>query len=175
MSAVVDWAFVRTGWTLPRVRKVGDVIVARSPVILGALTLGGSARTVMIDLKAHCVRIRDRRLWLIRYGRVLTFPQIAAVEYGYVDLNRAGDFVPFNSRQESDVYEVGLRLVSGESLLLFQFRGEGAWDNSGPLPDWMYPFDQAEAALTIGEQEQMSRLFAEVVSSRLGVPLTEVL
>jgi len=174
LFAAIGGAINRAGWTLPRIRKRGDLIIARSPVMLGLATIGGCARSVTLDLNRKFVRIKDRRLWFVRWSRVLTFPQIAAVEYGYVDLNRVSSYIPFNSHQEFDIYEIGLRLTNNESVLLFQFRGSGAWDNTGPLPDWMYLGDQLEAQLEAGDQEQSSRIFAEVLSSRIGVPMSGI-
>ena len=174
LFAALGGVINRSGWSLPRIRKRGNLIVARSPMTLGLATLGGSARTLTLDLNRKFLRLQDRRLWLVRWSRVLTFDQIAGIEYGYVDLNKLSSVLPFNSYQEHDIFEVGLTLKNQESVLLFQFRGAGSWDNSGPLPDWMYLGDQMEAELAAGGQEQVSRIFAEVLSSRIGVPLSGV-
>lgn len=171
--AALSGLVARTGVSLPRVRKVGDQIIARSPVSLGLLTLGACYRRMTLDLRSKYVRVADRRAWFFRWSRVFTFDQIQGVEYGYWNINEPGLLAP-SSTQDYDNFVVALRLVTEQSVTLFSFRGGGSWSNNGILPDWCYWEDNLAADLSAGGQEGASRLFAEVLSSRIGVPLMDL-
>jgi hypothetical protein len=79
--------------------------------------------------------------------------------------------IGFWTYQEQALFCVGLRLVTGEEIVLFRFFGEGDFVNDSIFPDWMYSSDILIANATRGAQETDSLRFAEIVAAMIGVPI----
>ncbi len=151
----------------PRVRKNKGRLIAESAWRTRIITLGCYYRKVVVDPKKEELSIRRRYFWFARKRRRLHFASIAAITYGYQDW--AADAWFSYAHKSSDFFSVGLRLHGGDDVRLFHFYGEGAFQNDGPWPDWMYWDDYLFD--TSGTQERESRMFVKVLSKMIGVPV----
>lgn len=149
----------------PRIHKESDRIIAATAWRICFLFLGMVYRKVVIDLSNKTVSINSRYLWFIHRQRTIPFSQIEAVTYGYDDLSPKSFFT--FAHDSFDKFRVGLRLDHRSEIHLFNFTGEGTFNNHGPFPDWMYweefAFDRS------GSQENESRIFVEILSKMIGV------
>ena len=148
----------------PRVRKRGGCIVAVTAWRIRLLFLGALYRKTIIDPRNRVISIRSRYLWLISRERQVPFSDIQAVTYGYEDMST--DLLSY-AHDTFDWFSVGLRLRDDSEVRLFNFIGDGTFQNDGPWPDWMYwdefIFDSS------GSQERESRAFVDVLSTIVGV------
>ena len=129
------------------------------------LGLGLFIRELVVDPDARHATISKRTAWFFRSTRTYAFDQIEAVTYGYEDLNWKSSFTL--AHDAVDRYVVGLRLYGEDELRLFSFIGNGAYQNSWPMPDWVcWP---AMAFDLSGTQESDSRMFVQVLSKLIGV------
>jgi hypothetical protein len=151
----------------PSVRKVNDKLIAETGLGLRISTLGCFYRKVVVDRKKEEVIISRRYLWLFKRSRHIRFAAIVAIEYGYQDISW-GAWWSWAHKSE-DIFTVKLRLHSGNERHLFQFAGEGEFQNDGPLPDWMYWEDYAFNCS--GTQERESLVYVELLSKMIGVPI----
>lgn len=149
----------------PRIRKDNTQIVARTAWRVRLLLLGLLDRKVMIDPSQRLVTVKSRYLWLIRRERKIPFSQVDAVTYGYEDWSP--DQILSFAHDSFDWFTVGLRMKDRSEIRLFNFVGEGSFDNHGPFPDWMY-WDQFAFDAT-GSQQKESRLFVNLLSKMIGV------
>src|SRR5262245_22082129 len=120
----------------PRVRKAKGKLIASTAWRLRILTLGLTLRTVVIDRIEEVVRIRRRYFWLLTRKRKIPFEAVRVVSYDYQDLS-IGSLWSW-AHDSLDLFSVGLRLHGGRDVHLFNFFGEGTFQNDGPLPDWWY-------------------------------------
>jgi len=155
----------------PRISKDKGALVARTAPHIAVLTLGLKLRAVMIDPQQRAVRMFARYLWFFPKVRHIPFEVVAAVLYGYGDLNPAQGLPWGAAYQEWDMFIVRLRLQNGEETLLCRFFGQGAWVNDTIWPDWFYWEGQVMAGMTQGSQESESKAYAEMASKLIGVPL----
>ena len=131
------------------------------------LTLGLTLCRVTVDRQQQTVLVERRRFWLFRRRQRIKFDWIAAVTYGYSDQSFTGFF---SLKHDSfDVFSVGLWLYDDEEFRLFAFFGDGTFTNNTVWPDWMYA-SRFASDLT-GTQEQESRVFAEILSRMIDVPM----
>jgi hypothetical protein len=150
----------------PRIRKDRGRLVAWTSWRISLMTLGTVHRRVTVDPGKQAVFIRDWYAWVFPRRRRIPFGSIAAVTYGYQDL---AAWPGAWAHQASDWFSVGLRLQSRKPVRLFSFSGEGAFTNDGPFPDWCY-WDHLVLDFS-GTQESESRVFAELLSKMIGVPV----
>jgi hypothetical protein len=151
----------------PRVRKSHGKLIAESALSTRIFTLGGYYRKVVVDPKKEEVSIHRRSFWFVRKRRRIRFGSIAGISYGYQDWS-GGQYWSW-AHKSSDIFSVGLRLHGGGDVHLFHFYGEGAFQNHGPLPDWMYWDDYLFD--TSGTQEGESKAFVELLSKMTGAPV----
>ena len=151
----------------PRIRKESGRVVATTAWRVRLLFLGMLYRRVVIDPTKKRVFVTSRYLWLMRLRRTFRFSDVQAVTYGYEDLS-LGASISY-AHDSYDWFTVGLRLYDKSEFRLFNFIGDGTFDNIGPFPDWMYWED---FALDLsGSQEKESRVFADVLSRLIGVAI----
>ncbi|MCA8996576.1 MAG: hypothetical protein KDA80_06320 [Planctomycetaceae bacterium] len=151
----------------PVIRKRPPGIVASTSWWWRVLLLGLSLRTVVIDLRSEKVRVTSRYLWFLRFHKNYSFRYVNGITYGYSNLSTESLFR--STHDTFDRFSVGLKLVGEEEVPLFDFVGEGTFVNDGSLPDWLYWDDYAFDFS--GTQESESRLFAELMSNLLDVPI----
>jgi hypothetical protein len=149
----------------PRIRDDGDRLIATTAWRYRLLTLGASDREVIIDPTRAVVVIRRRSLWVFRRRTVIPFSSVKGVTYGYDPWSP--DSWWSWTYDGFDIDSVGLSLHDGGDVHLFNFFGEGAFANDGPLPDWMYWGDSALDC--VGTQDAESRAYAERLSRAIGV------
>src|SRR5262249_44454475 len=150
----------------PRLSRANGNLVAATSLQLRLLTLGLINRRVSIDPKRRMITLSRRLFWFFSRRQRIPFDAIAAISYGYQDW--AANSWSW-THKSADLYKVGLRLHSGQEVQVFYFYGEGEFSNQGPLPDWLYwanyQFD------VTGTQGQESRLYVELLSKMIGVPV----
>jgi hypothetical protein len=151
----------------PRIREDEGRLVATTAWRYRILTLGASYREVVVDAEQKVVRIRRRFLWVCRRRTTIPFSSVKKVTYGY-DLWSADSWLSW-TYDGYDIYSVGLNLDNDQDVHLFNFLGEGTFTNEGLLPDWVYWSDFALDA--VGTQGQESKVFAELLSRAIGVPI----
>jgi hypothetical protein len=151
----------------PRVKKSQGRLIATTNWRLLIFTLGLYWHQVVVDPGKQVVLLRRRYAWFFWRGIRIPFRSIKSIDYGYQELNPAAGWAW--SYDSADWYTVRLRLNSGKELHLFHFHGDGHFTNDGPLPDWFYWPEYATDMC--GTQERESRLFVEVVSKMIGVPV----
>jgi hypothetical protein len=151
----------------PRVSQEHGRLVARTGWRFLVPTLGLNWREVVVDPKREEVRVRCRLAWFFTSQSRVPFTDIDSIAYGYEDLSPGRGW--FWTHDSFDLFTVRLRLSNGKDVHLFRFFGDGTFTNDGPLPDWCY---LGKYALDVsGTQERESRLFAELLSKMIGVPI----
>ena len=151
----------------PRIVADDQKLTASSSLVGSCLTLGFSSRRVVVDRAAQTVCLTRRTAWFYTRARTIEFRRIAAVTYGYQDMNPAA-FLG-GAHDAFDCYVVGLKLIGADEIRLFSFIGDGVFSNDGPLPDWWY---WKEIAMDYaGPQERESRLFVTLLSKLIGVTI----
>jgi hypothetical protein len=132
------------------------------------LTLGCLYRKVTVDSQRKEILIERRYGWFFPKAYRLNFSEIEAVTYGYEDLLSFNSFAT-GAHDGFDIFSVGLRFKNDEEWKLFNFFGEGTFSNDSPWPDWFYLdeflFDES------GTQEKESRIFVELLSRLMSVPV----
>ena len=151
----------------PCIESQEDKLAASSHWFIRFVTLGLVFRRVEVDLAAQCVNLTLKRFWWFSKRRSFEFRHITAVTYGYEDVYPGASYLP--SHGSLDLFVVGLRLANQEEIALLRFFGDGTFTNDGPLPDWWY-WGEFEADFS-GTQEKESRLFAQLLSRMIGVPV----
>jgi len=151
----------------PRIEADDDTLAASTHWLIPLVSLGLVFRRVQVDLAAQSVTLTVRRFWFRSQRRSFAFRHITAVTYGYEDAYPGASFLP--SHDSLDIFVVGLRLANQEEVALLRFFGDDTFGNDGPLPDCWY-WGEFEADFT-GTQERESRLFAQLLSKMLGVPI----
>ena len=151
----------------PRVRKSHGKLIAESAWWTRITTLGCYYRKVVVDPKKEELSIHRRYFFAMRKRRRIRFGAVQAITYDYQDWS-GGSYWSW-AHKTSDVFRVGLRLHGGDDLTLFWFSGEGAFQNNGPWPDWMYWDDYLFD--TSGTQERESKAYVELLSKMIGVPV----
>jgi hypothetical protein len=157
----------RLFYSAPSVSKVDGRLIAKTKLKGQILGLGCSSRRVEVDPNAKIVRIVVRRFWFARSSRRIEFDWIEEVLYDYQDLAASGYF----SHREQDMFTVSLQLKNGETVLLFRFYGQGAFENNSIMPDWYYWQQNLETRVVAGNQESESQAYADVVGRLIGVPV----
>src|SRR6478736_8201847 len=103
----------------PRITSDEQTLTARTSWSGHLLSLGSCSKRVLVDLPSRTITITRRLGWCFVSTRMLEFRQIAAVTYGYDDLNPASFFgAAYNS---IDRFVVGLKLIGADELRLFSF------------------------------------------------------
>lgn len=152
----------------PRIRADEDRLTASTSWLVRILGLELSLRQVVVDRRSRTVTVEQRTAWFFHRRHILSFAQIAAVTYGYEDVN---PFAIFSSTHDAiDRYVVGLRVVASDEVRLFSFLGDGVFSNDGPLPDWWYWKDYMLDFT--GTQERESKLYVQLLSKLIGVTIT---
>jgi len=142
--------------------------MASTSWLVRILSLGFWWRQVVVDRQARTVSIEQRTAWFFRRQEVFSFAQVAAVTYGYEDVN---PFAGFSVTHDAvDRYVVGIQIIGSDEVGLFYFLGDGVFTNDGPLPDWWY-WDDYYTDFT-GTQASESRLFVQLLSQMIGVTIT---
>ena len=151
----------------PRITSDEQTLTACTSWSGHLLTLGASSKRAVVDLPTRSITITRRLGWFYVRTQLIEFRQIAAVTYGYDDLNPASFFG--GAYDSIDRFVVGLKLIGADELRLFSFIGDGVFTNQTVLPDWWYwddiIFDMA------GPQERESRFFAVLLSKLIGVSI----
>jgi hypothetical protein len=154
----------------PKIRKVNDLLVATTAPHIALLTFGLKLRSVIIDPRQKAVRIHARYCWFIPIVRHIPFFAITSIIYRYADWNPTSNFGIF-AYQEEDMFSVNVRLKDGEEVMLVRFFGNGDFINNSWYPDWMLWEDFIEARITKGNQEEESRVYVDIISKLIGVPV----
>jgi hypothetical protein len=162
----LEWITNRLFAFRPKVTKEGGLLVARSDWRSQLFSLGFASRTATVDPKLKTVRLGVRRAWVFRTWRCIEFDRIDEVLYGYNDLSS-----DWGAHTTADLFTVGLRLKTGEEVVLFRFYGAGDFTNAGIWPDWMYWDDFLVSPYLKGTQEGESLLYADLLSRMIGVPI----
>ena len=151
----------------PRILADEQKLTASSSRIASCLTLGFGSRRVVVDRAGRTVSLTRRTAWFLTRTEVIEFRRIAAVTYGYEDLNPLS-FLG-GAHDAVDRFVVGLKLVGADEIRLFSFIGDGVFSNDGPLPDWWYWEDILMDFA--GPQERESRMFVTLLSKLIGVSI----
>ena len=153
----------------PRIKKEpGPRVVATTALRVRILLLGLLIRKIVIDPTEKTIQISSRYVWLFRRQRTIRFSDVQAVTYGYEDLMSYESYFSYG-HDSFDWFTVGLRLKDKSETRLFNFIGEGTFNNEGPLPDWLY---WGESAFDVsGSQDKESRVFAELLSNLVQAPI----
>lgn len=154
----------------PKIRRVGDALVASTATKWAILMLGTKLRTVTVDPRQRAIRIVARYFWLLKGVRRVPFDAVRRVVYDYRDINPL-QHLPLAVYQELDLFTVSVDLRDGERVVLCRFFGLGDFVNEHILPDWVFWDEQLAAALSQGDQEDESRAYASSVAAIIGVPL----
>jgi hypothetical protein len=144
-----------------------DRLVARSPLLVGVLTLFSFARTVTIDRKRRVVQLETRYLWLARSKRVVRFDEISHLSYRYHSLPTSFGFLGVKDRVES--FAVGLVLQDESNVHVFDFSGEGHGDPTGIMGVLLDGDSLVDFA---GTQEAQSLSFVELLMKVTGKGLS---
>lgn len=166
MDFVVDILLARLFNVRPRIRKVGETLVADTAPHIAVLTLGLCLRKVVVDPHQQAVRIHARYAWLIPVVRYVPFHAITGIVYDYKDWS-----FPWGTYQSRDLFSVIIQTQQRDSIVLCRFFGAGEWNNNTIFPDWLYWDEQLAAGLSQGDQESESRAYAELVSKLVGVEI----
>ena len=177
-GTVIDWFFdLAIGIGLsrllnfqPAIRKENQILVASTGWRTQLFTLCSASRRLMIDPQQRAIRIRDRSFWFVTHWHRIPFDAVEAVVYSYTDMS-PGQISPLGAYRSMDLFVIALRLRHGKEQKLFRFFGQGDFVNNGILPDWCYWDENMLTPLVQGDQENMSRTFATVVSAMLSVPI----
>ena len=152
----------------PRIYRDHDRMVAATSWKLVVLLLGFCYRRVEIDPRREELTIRSRAFWLLTRTRRIPFRFIEAVTYGYQDWAIANIFS--HAHDSFDVFNVGIRLHGDlHDTHLFNFVGEGSFQNESHYPDWYY-WDRYAFDFS-GTQEAESKVFAELLGTMIGVEI----
>lgn len=152
----------------PVIRKRSPGIVVTTSLFWKIVLLGTSLRKVTIDLSKEEIRVESRDFWFFRRRQRIRFRKIKGITYGYS--NWSPGSVLSTAHDAIDHFTVGLRLWNDVEHPLFSFVGDGSFVNDNEfIPDWFY-WDEFAFDLT-GSQESESRLFAELLSNLLNVPI----
>src|SRR5262245_58312393 len=114
----------------PRIHDSERKLVASEPLRVRLASLGSYRKTVVVDRDSQTISIERRVGWFFLTRWQIQFHEVQAVTYGYCDLNRptAADFS--NTSDDSyDQFRVGLRLRDGSDIKLFDFEGNGEFQN----------------------------------------------
>ena len=154
----------------PRWECDANRVVLREAFRLRWLLLGGYQKRVVIDRAAQTIQIASRVAWLWQSDRMVPFHIIREIAYGYEDLtNREWTWIFRGQRDQYDHFAVGLRLLDGAYVELWDFVGDGDYDNVSGHPDW------AVAHLNwfnlTGNQESESRRLVDILSEITGKPV----
>jgi hypothetical protein len=125
---------------------------------------------VVVDPKEQVVIIRRRMCWFFKRVHRIHFGWIKAIGYGYSDVSGNQDLTLWGTYKTADNFVVQLKLHGDrDPVHLFYFFGDGALNNAGPFPDWLY-WDQYLLDFS-GTQEHESRAFVELLSQMTGAPI----
>ena len=167
----IDWA-ISALWSRiftfrPKIYREHGQLIARSDWRSQVFSFGFAGRQVVVDRVRELIRIRKRTFWIARSTRFIPFQSVEEVTYDYHDIDPSGGWSW--SHQQDDMYLVGLKLRSGEHVLLFRFYGSGDFYNEGPFPDWFYWEDILTAKITMQNTEGESRAYAGSIAAVVGV------
>lgn len=152
----------------PRIKADAHRLIATTSWWGRVVTLGLSFRSVVVDRQTETVCLEQCTGWFFRRRQVFPFVQIGAVTYGYEDLSPFAGYA--ETHNAVDRFVVGLRIHGAEEVRLFDFVGDGTFTNGGPLPDWWY-WDEILMDF-VGSQERESKLYVQLISKLIGVPIT---
>ena len=153
----------------PRLWREGRTLHARTRWVHRALCGFAYGRKLKVDPVARTISLSVRRWWALNSTRVVSFEEIAALEYRYADLPTAFGVTlrGLQATNRMNWYEVSLALRGcAEPLVMFRFAGEGAeWTGWGGavLGDSLIDVQ--------GTQEVESREFVHVLRIMLNVPV----
>lgn len=109
----------------PRVWHDGEVLCARTALLLQILSLFFWCKSVQVNPRSRTVSIQWRYLWFLRHHKAIHFNQISHLDYRYSSLatgiNWMGD-----TTDALESYTVALVLEDRSEVTLMKFRGEGA-------------------------------------------------
>jgi hypothetical protein len=156
-----------------RVARTAGRLVVREPLRIRILLLGAYSHQVVLDSTSQTIVIDRRIAWLHATRQKIPFADVRAVTYGYDNLARPPAAAIFGSAGDSfDHFSVGLKLVDGSELTLFDFVGEGGFQNDSDMPDWafihLYLIDYLFGR--VGSQERESRALVDQLCDLLSVP-----
>ena len=111
------------------------------------------------------VTLERRNAWFWRRQLSFQFHEIESITYGYKDASLA-KYISL-SYDSADWFLVGLKPREKEEIRLFWFSGEGTITDKLNLPAWA-TWGRLDWA---GTQEQESKLFVQLLSKLIGVPI----
>jgi len=167
-SLLASWVWSRIFCFQPKITRENGRLIARSGWRSQLFTLGFAGRQVVVDRQRKLVRIRRRSFWLVTKSRFIPFDAVHEVTYDYHDIDHGGEVLTY-SHQQDDLFVVGLKLTTGEHVLLFRFYGAGDFSNNSDFPDWFFWEDKLEARLTMQNCEGESRAYAYSIAAAMGV------
>lgn len=149
----------------PRIRKDSGCVIATTAWFVRFLSAGSIYRRVVVDPARASISVHSHYFWVIVRERMIPFAEVESVTYGYEDM--ALDSYVSHAHNSHDWFTVGLRLRDNSEFRLFNFVGDGGFNNNGPFPDWCYWDDLAFDF--VGGQEKRSRVFVDLLSTLLDV------
>lgn len=152
----------------PKISVDGEILRARSSLLVQAAFLFGSSRYVVVDRGRGKIGIRERRFWFARRQRVIPFERVDYIDfdYGSIGTSWGGMMRGFERTDQIERYTVSLVLKDPvEAVPLFCFAGEGACQTGwgGVLLGGDSLVDYA------GDQADASREFVELLKEFLEV------
>jgi hypothetical protein len=152
----------------PTFRKKGRKLIVTSSRLTRLLSLGLFNRTMTVDPDRKVIVVRDQRFWFDERVERYPFDLITGVSFHLGGLNHDPSLFT-SDRLES--YSVGLKLYgqSDPDVHLFRFVGEGRMSNNGPLPDWVYWYE--DLTDIVGTHEEEAQHFVKVLGWVLMKPI----
>lgn len=152
----------------PTFRKKGRKLIVTSSRLTRWISLGLFNRTMTVDPDRKVVIVRDLRFWFDERVERYPFDLITGVSFHLGGFNHDPSIFT-SDRLES--YSVGLKLYgqTDPDVHLFRFVGEGRMANHGPLPDWVYWYE--DLTDIVGNHEEEAQHFVKALGWVLMKPI----
>ena len=155
----------------PKVSVQGDIIYARTSLIVQFLSLFSYSKHVRVDCSTRTIQISKRWLWIISSLKIIPFDRVSYILYDIRSFGTSWSFWTdegLGRTDEIERYKVGLALKDPpKNLWLFAFTGEGAVETG-----WVGTvFGEDDAIDYRGDQDDASYDFMRLLRDALGVPV----
>lgn len=150
----------------PKVKVMGDVLYARTSMVIQFLTLFSYAKQVRFNWNKRSIEITKRRFWALTSHQYYSFDDVKYIIYDYGSFGTSWGF-GFRRTDEMEWYKLGLMLKSGKQVKLFTFFGEGSVETG-----WLGMILDDDSALDMrGDQDEASYNYLELLEEFLQVPV----
>ena len=155
----------------PKVSVQGDIIHARTSLILQIVLLFSHSKHVRVDPATRTIQITRRWLWIISSLTIIPFDRVCYILYDIRSFGTSWSFFTnegLGRTDEIERYKVGLALKNPpKNLWLFGFTGEGAVETG-----WVGTiFGDDDAIDCRGDQDEASYSFLNLLQNTLKVPV----